>query len=108
MSAMVGRLCINEAKIIDANRCEAETKSLRNYQSLLREIYHISGLFLMKKYLGPNSTMLAPCARPLEIIIEIFFRIVQQLQNQVSHHRELKNFFSNNLQQMIAWRRKKK
>ena len=38
MSAMVGRLCINEAKIIDANRCEAETKSLRNYQSLLREI----------------------------------------------------------------------
>ena len=30
---MVGRLCINEAKIIDANRCEAETKSLRNYQS---------------------------------------------------------------------------
>ena len=98
MSAMVGRLCINEAKIIDANRCEAETKSLRNYQSLLREIITFLDL-------GLNSTMLAPCARPLEFIIEKKFRIVQQLQNQVSHHRELKNFFSNNLQQMITWRR---
>ena len=51
MSAMVGRLCIHEAKIIDANRCEAETKSLRNYQSLLREIITFLDFF-NEKILG--------------------------------------------------------
>ena len=51
MSAMVGRLCINEAKIIDANRCEAETNSLRNYQSLLREIITFLDFF-NEKILG--------------------------------------------------------
>ena len=104
MSAMVGRLCINEQKLLMRIAVRLKQNRFEIISHCYEKLSHF-WTFLMKKYLGLNSTMLAPCARPLEFIIEKKFRIVQQLQNQVSHHRELKNFFSNNLQQMITWRR---